>query len=112
MIKESEKYAEHDKKVKDRLDANSQFVNYLSSMRNSIESGSVLLQKLERNDVSSIEDALSDAQSWLDSNEDASAEDIQSHLKDAQRICDPIIAKVYGQQKSQQDDDEEVNDEL
>jgi len=28
--------------------------------------------------------------------EDASKEDIESHLKDAQRICDPIIAKIYG----------------
>jgi len=33
-------------------------------------------------------------------------------LKDAQRICDPIIAKVYGKSHSGNDDNDEVNEDL
>jgi hypothetical protein len=31
----------------------------------------------------------------LNSNEDADRDDFESHLKDLQSICDPIISKVY-----------------
>ena len=61
MIKESEKFAEHDKKVKERLEAKGQLEKYISSMKNSIEPDSALVSKIDRDDISKIEEALADA---------------------------------------------------
>lgn len=61
MIKESEKFAEHDKRVKEKIEAKSQLEKYISSMKTSIDSDSGLSSKLSGDDVSRIEEALSDA---------------------------------------------------
>jgi len=64
-------------------------------MRNTIEDKDKLADKIDEDDKSAINDAISEAQDWLASNDDAEAEDFEEHLKDLQRVCDPIIAKVY-----------------
>lgn len=59
---------------------------------------------------------MDDATSWLSYNEEsAGKEEFDEKLKDVQKICDPIIAKVYqkfGGQGKQAGDDEEQNDEF
>lgn len=63
-------------------------------MRNTIDD--TLSAKLDSNDKSEIRDALDEAASWMKSNEDdASKEDFDEKLKEVQKLCDPIIAKVY-----------------
>jgi len=64
-------------------------------MRNTVEDKEKLANKIDEDDKEKILDALQEAQEWLNSNEDADKEDLESHLKDLQSICDPIIAKVY-----------------
>lgn len=64
-------------------------------MRNTVEDKEKLANKLDEDDKEKILDALQEAQEWLNSNDDAEKEDLESHLKDLQSICDPIIAKVY-----------------
>lgn len=55
-----------------------------------------LASKLDSNDKSEIRDALDEAASWMKKNEDdASKDDFEEKLKEVQKICDPIIAKVY-----------------
>jgi heat shock protein 5 len=63
-------------------------------MRNTIDD--TLASKLDSNDKSTIREALDDAASWLKSNDDDGTKDyFEEKLKDVQRVCDPIIAKVY-----------------
>jgi molecular chaperone DnaK (HSP70) len=64
-------------------------------MRTTIEDPAKLANKLDSDDISTITDALKDAQDWLASNDDAEKDDYEEHFKDLQHICDPIIAKVY-----------------
>merc|ERR1711896_51229 len=95
MIKDSEKYAEEDKAIKAKIDARNQFENYIYQMKNSIEDKDKLADKLDESDKSSIKDALTDAQDWLNANADAEKDDFEDKLKELQSVCDPIIQKVY-----------------
>jgi endoplasmic reticulum chaperone BiP len=70
MIKDSEKYAEQDKILKEKLDAKSSLDNYLYTMRSTIEDRDKLADKLDSNDKSAIKDALDEAQDWVKDNED------------------------------------------
>merc|ERR1712013_764124 len=95
MIKDSEKYAEEDKAIKDKIDTKNQFENYIYQMKNSIEDKQKLAEKLSDEDKGSIKDALTDAQDWLNANADAEKEEFEDKLKELQAVCDPIISKVY-----------------
>jgi len=64
-------------------------------MKNSIEDKEKLAEKLSDEDKGSIKDALTDAQDWLNANQDAEKDDFEDKLKELQTVCDPIIQKVY-----------------
>ena len=68
MIKDSEKFAEEDKAIKEKIDAKNQFENYIYQMKNSVEDKEKLADKIDDEDKSKIKDALSDAQDWLNAN--------------------------------------------
>jgi heat shock protein 5 len=82
-------------------------------MRNTIEDKDKLADKLSEDDKSTIQDAITEAEDWLNSNEDADKEGIDEQMKELQSVCDPIIATIYNSQGSQGfdgDDDEEFED--
>merc|ERR1719218_385067 len=112
MVQEAEKFADEDKAIKERIDAKHSLQNYLYTMRNTIEDKDKLADKLDEDDKSTIADALSEAEDWLNANEEASREDYDEQLKELQRVCDPIIAQVYQSQGGQgaDYDDEEFED--
>lgn len=112
MIADAEKFADEDKAVKAKIDARHQLENYIYQMRNTIEDSEKLADKLDEDDKTTIQDALSEQQDWLSSNEDADAEDMEDHLKELQKVCDPIIAKIYQAAGGQgyAADDEEFED--
>lgn len=95
MVADAEKFADQDKALKEKIDAKHQLENYIYQMRNTIEDKEKLADKIDADDKSSISDALTEASDWLSSNDDADKDDLEEHLKDLQRVCDPIIAKVY-----------------
>ena len=114
MIRDSEKFAEQDKELKEKIDAKNSLENYIYTMKNTIEDKEKLADKIEADDKDKIKEALSDAQDWLSSHDDADRDDLESQLKELQSICDPIIAKVYkstgGQGRGDYDEDEDHED--
>jgi endoplasmic reticulum chaperone BiP len=115
MIKDSEKYADEDKAIKDKIDAKNQFENYIYQMKNSVEDKDKLAEKLSEDDKSTIKDALSDASDWLNANSDAEKDDFEDKLKELQAVCDPIISSVYqsmGGQGRADDADEDFEEDL
>jgi heat shock protein 5 len=95
MIKEAEDFADQDKETKARIDAKNALESYTYSMKNSIEDSEKLADKLSDDDKETINEAIDDAQSWLASNPEASKEDYQDKLKEVEKICNPIVSKVY-----------------
>ena len=70
-------------------------------MRNTIEDKEKLKDKLEADDKKTIEEALKKETDWMAANEEAEKDDMEEHFKALQKICDPIIAKVYQKQGGQ-----------
>merc|ERR1711939_155459 len=108
---------EEDKAVKEKIDAKNGFENYIYQMQRSIDDKDKLAEKLEEEDKSTIKDALTDAQDWLNANSDAEKDDFEDKLKEVQAVRDPIISKVYqgmgGQGGAGGDyEDEEFEDDL
>lgn len=97
MIKDAEENEEYDKKVKAKIDAKNSLENYIYSMKNTVEDKEKLAEKLAEEDKTTIQNAIKEHQEWLSANPEAEQEDYETHLKDLQGICDPIIAKVYKQ---------------
>ena len=82
--------------MKERIDAKHSLQNYVYTMRNTIEDKDKLAEKLADDDKTTIRDAISEVEDWLNSNEDAEKDELEEQMKDLQSICDPIIAKIYG----------------
>lgn len=60
MIEDAEKFADEDKQVKAKIDSRHQFENYIYQMRNTIEDGEKLADKLDEDDKASINEAISE----------------------------------------------------
>merc|ERR1712151_283287 len=119
MIKEAEQFADEDKKVKERVDAKNAFDGYIHSMRSATEGSGDnkgLSEKLDEEEKEKIQDALKDGQSWLDSNPEADAEEIEEKHKEVEGICAPIVSKYYGAGGGGggggEEEEEEAHDEL
>ena len=97
MIKEAEENEEFDIKVKAKLDAKYSLENYIYSIKNTVEDKEKLAKKISEENKKTIQNYLKEHQTWLNENPEAEISDYETHLKDLQAICDPIIAKIYKQ---------------
>jgi heat shock protein 5 len=98
MLREAEQFAEQDKKTKERIDAKNSLENYIYSMKNTVEDKEKGVgDKLSAEDKETITNSIKEHQEWLNSNPEAEKEDYETHLKDLQKTCDPIVAKIYKQ---------------
>ncbi|VDD87706.1 unnamed protein product [Enterobius vermicularis] len=95
MINDAEKFADEDKKVKEQVEARNDLESYAYSLKNQIGDKEKLGGKLDDADKKTIEEAVDQAISWLDSHKDASAEDLQQQKKDLEGKVQPIVSKLY-----------------
>ena len=102
MLKEAKEFEEQYKITKERIDAKNSFENYIYSMKNTVEDKEKGIgAKLTEDEKETISNALKEAQDWLNANQEAEKDEYDTHLKDLQKICDPIIGKLYQQQGGQ-----------
>jgi len=94
MVNEAEKYKGEDEKNKKKVEAKNQLENYAYSMRNTIRDEKVASQ-LSAEDKAKIEKAVEDATAWLDKNQLADVEEFEHHQKELEKVCTPIITKMY-----------------
>jgi heat shock protein 5 len=98
MINDAEKFADEDKKVKELVEARNELESYTYSLKNQIEDKEKLGGKLSDDDKKTIEEAVDETISWLDSNKDASVDDLKDQKKDLEAKVQPIISKLYAGQ--------------
>ena len=102
MLREAKEFEEQDKITKERIDAKNSLENYIYSMKNTVEDKEKGVgAKLTEDEKETIGNALKEAQDWLNANQEAEKDEYETHLKDLQKICDPIIGKLYQQQGGQ-----------
>ncbi|XP_041368118.1 endoplasmic reticulum chaperone BiP-like [Gigantopelta aegis] len=95
MINDAEKYAEEDKKLKEKVEARNELESYAYSLKNQIGDKEKLGAKLSSEDKEKISDAVEEKIKWLESNQDAEAEAYKEQKKELEEIVQPIISKLY-----------------
>jgi len=95
MIKESEKFADEDKKVKEKVEAKNELESYAYSLKNQVNDKEKLGSKLSEDEKKTITDALEEKIKWLETNADADTEDFKQQKKELEEIVHPIITKFY-----------------
>jgi len=117
MILEAEEFAEEDKLLKEKVDARNQLETYCYNMKNSISDSDKLADKLEEEDKTAVEEAVTEALEWLDDNPAAEKEEYEEKLKEVEGVCNPIVSKVYagaggGEDAEGEDEDFDMHDDL
>lgn len=97
MIQDAEKFAEDDKRVRDKVDAKNDLESYTYSLKSQVGDSEKLGSKLSESEKTEITQAVDEAIEWLDSNPDADTEELQAKKKEVEDVVNPIISKLYQQ---------------
>jgi heat shock protein 5 len=96
MVREAEEFADDDKKMKDKVDARNGLEGYCYNLKNQLEDEEKgIASKLSDEDKESLTTAVNDALEWLESNQDAEADDFKAKLKEVEAVANPIMSTVY-----------------
>jgi heat shock protein 5 len=74
-----------------------------------------MADKMDADEKEKVEEAVMEANEWIDMNSDADKEDFEEKLKELEDVCSPVISKVYqrsGSAWADTYDDEDDHDEL
>jgi heat shock protein 5 len=115
MLREAEEFAEQDKLAKERIDARQALDNYIYSVKSSMNDEAKLKGKLTSEDEETLNEAIKDGQSFLDSNPEAEKEEYDEKRKEVEEICDPIIKRTMdggAAAGSEEDEEEDFDDEF
>lgn len=116
MIKDAERFADDDKKLKERVEARNELESYAYSLKNQIGDKEKLGAKLSDEEKTKMEEAIDEKIKWLEENQDTDSEEYRKQKKDLEEVVQPIIAKLYqgqgGPPPAGGEEDEDLKDEL
>jgi molecular chaperone DnaK (HSP70) len=95
MIKDAERFADDDKKLKERVEARNELESYAYSLKNQLGDKEKLGGKLAADDKTKIEEIVDEKIKWLESNPNSEAEEYTAQKKEMEDIIQPIISKLY-----------------
>ncbi|XP_066584872.1 endoplasmic reticulum chaperone BiP [Prorops nasuta] len=95
MIKDAEKFADDDKKLKERVEARNELESYAYSLKNQLADKEKLGSKVSDADKTKMEEAIEEKIKWLEENQDTEPEEYKKQKKELSDIVQPIIAKLY-----------------
>jgi len=93
MVDDAEKFKDDDTQAKERIEAKNQLENYGYQVKNTLKDEKVA-DKIPTSDKDTINKAIDDALSWLDTHQDASKSDIESRQKQLENIVNPVLEKL------------------
>ncbi|XP_061392506.1 endoplasmic reticulum chaperone BiP [Musca vetustissima] len=116
MIHDAEKFADEDKKLKEKVESRNELESYAYSLKNQIGDKEKLGAKLSEDEKVKMEAAIDESIKWLETNADADPEEYKKQKKDLEAIVQPIIAKLYqgtgGVPPTDSEDSDDLKDEL
>jgi len=95
MIKEAEKFADDDKKIKEKVDAKNELESYVYSLKNQIGDKEKLGGKLSEAEKETIQEAVDAGIKWLEDNANADVDELKEKKKSIEEIVSPIVSKLY-----------------
>lgn len=117
MIKDAERFADDDKKLKERVESRNELESYAYSLKNQIGDKEKLGAKLSEEEKTVMEEAVDAKIKWLEENQDTDSEEYKKQKKELEDVVQPIIAKLYQGQggappPSGDEEDEHLKEEL
>jgi len=104
MINDAEKFADEDKKIKEKVEAKNELESYAYSLKTQLGDKEKLGGKLADDDKTKVEEAVDEAIKWLEGNaESAEVSEIKAKKKELEDAVQPIIAKLYAGGKADED---------
>ncbi|XP_065885179.1 heat shock cognate 71 kDa protein-like [Dysidea avara] len=94
MVNEAEKYREEDDKQRDRIAAKNACESYAFNMKSTMEDDKVK-DKIDEKEREEIINKCKEVIDWLDKNQLAEKEEYDAQQKDLEKICNPVIQKLY-----------------
>ncbi|KAF2348876.1 Heat shock protein 70 family, partial [Trinorchestia longiramus] len=95
MVRNAEKFKEEDDKQKERISAKNSLESYLFNMKSTLDDDK-MKQKINEDDCKKLLDACNETLKWLDENQLAEKEEFEHRQKEVEKVCRPVITKLYG----------------
>ena len=95
MVSDAEKYKADDEKQRERISAKNGLESYCFNMKSTIEDDKTK-DKISEEERKQIIEACDEAVKWMDANQLAEKEEYEHKQKEIEKICAPIITKMYG----------------
>ena len=93
MVSDAERYKDEDEHQRKRVSARNQLENYVFGVKQAKDEAG---DKLEQTDKDTVQTTCDDALRWLDNNTLAEVEEYEFKLKEVQKVCSPVMAKLHG----------------
>lgn len=94
MVQEAEKFKAQDEAQKNKVQAKNTLESYAFNMKQTAEDDKVK-DKISEEDKKTILEKCNEVIAWLDSNQTAEQEEYEQQQKDLEKICAPIVTKLY-----------------
>jgi heat shock protein 1/8 len=95
MVADAEKYKKEDEAQRDRISAKNSLESYCFNMKTSINDDKIAA-KVSAEDKAKITETIENALKWMETNQLAEKEEFEHKLKEIEKTCSPIMAKLYG----------------
>jgi len=99
MVKDAETFADEDNKVKAQVEARNGLESMAYQLKNQLADKEKLGGKISEEDKATMEGAIEKAIKFLEGNDGASAEELDAAKKELESVVQPIVTKLYGDQK-------------
>ncbi|XP_066151308.1 heat shock protein 68-like [Euwallacea fornicatus] len=93
MLSEAERYKDEDEKQRQKVSSKNALEGYIFQVKQATEENG---GKMSPEDKAIIERECSEALKWLDTNTLAEKEEFEDKQKELQKVCSPIMSKLYG----------------
>ncbi|XP_028307892.1 heat shock 70 kDa protein-like [Gouania willdenowi] len=94
MVQDADKYKAEDDAQRDRVAAKNQLESYAYNMKSSVEDENTK-GKISEEDKKVVIEKCNLAILWLENNQLAEKEEYEHHQKELEKVCKPIVAKLY-----------------
>lgn len=107
MVEEAKKYANEDKKNKERLDSKNDLENYIYNIRNSTNSND-FKSKLGEDTIKEIHNIVTETIQWLEDNQELSKEEYKAKQAEVEQRVTPFLMEAYKKTDDGQPSEEKV----
>ncbi|PIK46285.1 heat shock cognate 70 [Apostichopus japonicus] len=94
LISEAEKNKDEDEAQKQRIGAKNALESYAYNMKSTMEDDKIK-EKVSEEDRNTVIEKCAEAVDWLDKNQTAEKDEFEYHQKELEKVCQPIITKLY-----------------